>query len=54
MARHLFRKKDHGPGPRERRLPLFCWILMFVGLLTLLYLFITYVLMPVLAMLTVS
>ena len=38
----------------HRRIPLFCFILMIIGSLTILYLMIVYVLMPVLAMLTVS
>ena len=36
------------------KLPFYCWILMAIGFITVLYFIITYVLIPVLAMLTVS
>ena len=44
------------PEKQERRwrLPLYCWILMAIGFMTVLYFLITYLLMPLLAMLTVS
>ena len=46
----------HGGPHREGRrpIPLFGMILMGIGLLTVLYFLITYVLMPILAMLTKS
>ena len=42
----------HGPG-RPGRIPLWARIFMVIGILTVVYLFITEVLMRVLAMLTV-
>lgn len=50
-------KKPEEKGTRcrqRRRIPIIAIILMGIGLITVLYLLITYVLMPVLAMLTVS
>ena len=40
--------------PEHRRIPLMWKLLMLVGLVTVVYLMITYVIIPVLAMLTVS
>ena len=54
MFQRFFRRRGDEHNPHRRKLPLFCWILMAVGLITVLYLLITYVLIPVLAMLTVS
>lgn len=54
MSKHIYRRGDPDHHPRQKKLPFICWILMAVGFLTVLYLMITYVLMPVLAMLTVS
>ena len=54
------REKDmkNNPGERwnekRRRIPLFAMILMIIGLLTVLYFLITYALMPLLALMTVS
>ena len=48
-----FRRKEPN-GEHRPRIPLPGMILMGIGLLTVLYFFITYVLMPILAMLTVS
>ena len=46
------------PGERchekRRRIPLVAMILMIIGLLTVIYFLITYALMPLLAMMTVS
>ena len=46
------------PGERcyekKRRLPLIAIILMIIGLLTVIYLLITYALMPLLALMTVT
>lgn len=39
---------------KRRRIPLFAMILMIIGLLTVLYFLITYALMPLLAMMTVT
>ena len=56
-GRKMFRRK-HGihPGPEyppaHRRIPLAAKILMLIGIITVLYLLITYVLIPVLAWLT--
>ena len=41
-------------GEERCRIPVIGWILMGIGLLTVLYFLITYALMPLLAMLTVS
>ena len=48
MFQRFFRRRGDEHNPHRRKLPLFCWILMAVGLITVLYL------IPVLAMLTVS
>ena len=52
------RLRKHPREPLERRernrIPLIGRLLMLIGLLTVLYLLITYVLMPILALLTVS
>ena len=52
------RRKSNGPGngPKERRTVRSLWnrIFVLIGIAAVLYLFITYVLIPFLAMLTVS
>ena len=52
------KKMKHNPGERHHegrhRFPLFAIILMIIGLLTVIYFMITYALMPLLAMMTVS
>lgn len=55
--RGLFRRKRppfEGGRPERRRIPLIGKLLMLIGLVTVIYLMITYVIIPVLAMLTVS
>lgn len=51
-----FRRREEPPhepfSGHRRRIPLIGLILMAIGLLTVLYLFITYILMPILASLT--
>lgn len=47
------KRYEHDRGQRQR-IPLFAVILMIIGGLTVLYFLITYVLMPILAMMTVS
>jgi len=44
------KKPDRKPG----KIPFYCRILMVIGLVTVIYLLITYVLIPILAMLTPS
>ena len=51
--RNFIRRKEP-PHERRRRMPLIGLILMTIGLLTVLYFLITYVLMPVLAMMTTA
>lgn len=51
FRRHDRHEREFG---RKRHMPFFCILLMAVGALTLLYLVVVYLLMPVLAMLTVS
>ena len=48
------RHDKHPEGPQPRRLPILYKILMGVGALTLAYLFITYVVIPILAYFTVK
>ena len=49
------RKGEERPPRRERaRIPLGAKLLMLIGLLTVIYFFITYALIPLLAMMTVS
>lgn len=53
--RWRFRRKrlpEHEPRPGRRRMPLFCVVLMIVGLLTMLYFLIVYALIPVLALMS--
>ena len=49
-------KNNHGERCHEkkRRIPLVAMILMIIGLLTVLYFLITYALMPLLALMTVT
>ncbi len=52
----MIQKPEEKDPRRNRRhqMPLIAVILMCIGLLTVLYFLITYVLMPILAMMTVS
>lgn len=54
MIRRFFHRRPPECEKRYPRIPFIGKLLMLVGLAAVLYLFITYVLMPVLAMLTVS
>ena len=53
--RWRFRRKGcpgHEPRPGRRRIPLFCVVLMALGLMTMLYFLIVYALIPVLALMS--
>lgn len=52
MIRRLRRKEPHGEG--QRRIPPAALILMGIGLMTVIYFMITYVLIPILAMMTTT
>ena len=54
MRMRFHRHGHQESGERRRHMPLICIVLMGIGFMTVLYLMIVYVLMPVLAMLTVS
>lgn len=52
--RRSFSRPDKTVKHERIKLPFYCWLLMAIGFITVLYFMITYVLIPVLAMLTVS
>jgi len=52
--KRIFRNREPAYREGRPRIPAIAMILMVIGAMTVLYLLITYVLMPVLAMLTVS
>ncbi len=54
MFRRFFHRRPPQHEKRYPRIPFIGKVLMLIGLVAVLYLFITYVLMPVLAMLTVN
>lgn len=54
MSKRLHRHAGDSPAENRRRQPLIFVFLMAIGILTILYLFIVYILMPLLALMTIS
>ena len=54
MRKWFGHRNDPNDNDRRPHMPVFAIILMAIGMITVIYLLITYVLIPVLAMMTIS